>query len=113
MLTGVLPLTATDPMECVQCHIARKPVPPGERLESDPVPVSAIIMKLLAKTPEDRYQTAGGVERDLRRCLAEWEARGRIDDCRLSLQDSVRPRAGGSPRVRCRVRERSEILEDV
>ena len=32
-------------------------------------------MKLLAKTAEDRYQTAAGVERDLRRCLAEWEAR--------------------------------------
>ena len=39
-----------------------------------PAPVSAIIMKLLAKTAEDRYQTAAGVESDLRRCLAEWEA---------------------------------------
>src|SRR5215831_3591374 len=88
MLTGVLPLTAADPMEWVHCHIARKPVPPGERLESVPAPVSAIIMKLLAKTPEDRYQTAGGVERDLRRCLAEWEARRRIDDFPLGLQDT-------------------------
>src|SRR5262245_2606629 len=88
MLTGVLPLRAADPMEWVHCHIARKPVPPGERLESVPAPVSAIIMKLLAKTPEDRYQTAGGVERDLRRCLAEWEARLRIDDFPLGLQDT-------------------------
>jgi serine/threonine protein kinase len=63
VLTGVLPLTATDPMEWAHCHIARKPAPPGERLESVPAPVSAIIMKLLAKTPEDRYQTAGGVVR--------------------------------------------------
>ena len=88
MLTGVLPFTASDPMEWVHCHIARKPVPPEERLESVPVPVSAIIMKLLAKTPEDRYQTASGVERDLRRCLAEWEARRRIDDFPLGLQDT-------------------------
>src|SRR6516225_1404450 len=88
MLTGVLPLTAADPMEWVHCHIARTPVPPGERLENVPAPVSAIIMKLLAKTPEDRYQTAGGVERDLRRCLAEWEARRRIDDFALGLQDT-------------------------
>src|SRR5947207_58769 len=88
MLTGVLPLMAADPMEWVHCHIARKPVPPGERLESIPAPVSAIIMKLLAKTPEDRYQTAGGVERDLRRCLAEWEARQRIDEFPLGLQDT-------------------------
>ena len=65
MLTGVLPLTAADPMEWVHCHIARKPVPPRERLESVPAPVSAIIMKLLAKTAEDRYQTAAGVESDL------------------------------------------------
>ena len=83
-----LPFSATDPMEWVHCHIARKPVPPRERLESVPAPVSAIIMKLLAKTPEDRYQTAGGVERDLRRCLAEWEARRRIDDFPLGLQDT-------------------------
>src|ERR1700755_1240648 len=87
MLTDALPFTATDPMEWVHCHIARMPVPPGERLETVPEPVSAIIMKLLAKTPEDRYQTAGGVERDLRRCLAEWEARHRIDDFPLGLQD--------------------------
>src|SRR3954462_5920745 len=88
MLTGVLPLAAADPMEWVHCHIARKPVPPGERLKSIPAPVSAIIMKLLAKTPEDRYQTAGGVERDLRRCLAEWEARQCIDEFPLGLQDT-------------------------
>src|SRR6516164_1917513 len=88
MLTGVLPFTAADPMEWVHCHIARKPVPPGERLETVPAPVSAIIMKLLAKTPEDRYQTAGGVERDLRRCLAEWELRGDIVDFPLSEHDT-------------------------
>jgi hypothetical protein len=45
-------------------------------------------MKLLAKTPEDRYQTAGGLERDLRRCLAEWEGRRAIDDFPLGLQDT-------------------------
>src|SRR6201991_3820284 len=88
MLTGVLPLTAADPMEWVHCHIVRKPVPPGERLETVPAPVSAIIMKLLAKTPEDRYQAAGGVERDLRSCVAAWEARRRIDDFPLGLQDT-------------------------
>jgi PAS domain S-box-containing protein len=88
MLTGVLPFTAADPMEWVHCHVARKPVPPGERLESVPAPVSAIIMKLLAKTPEDRYQTAGGVERDLRRCLAEWEAQCHIGEFPLGEHDT-------------------------
>jgi serine/threonine protein kinase len=69
MLTGSLPFAASDPMEWVHCHIARKPEPPSQRLENVPATVSAIIMKLLAKTAEERYQTAAGVESDLRRCL--------------------------------------------
>ena len=69
ILTGSLPFAASDPMEWVHCHIARKPKPPNERSENVPAPVSAIIMKLLAKTAEERYQTAAGVESDLRRCL--------------------------------------------
>ena len=78
MLTGGLPFTASDPMEWVHCHIARQPALPSERLESVPTAVSAITMKLLSKTVEERYQTAAGVESDLRRCLAEWETQGRI-----------------------------------
>src|SRR5262247_270397 len=80
MLTGSLPFTASDPLEWVHCHIARKPTPPSERLERIPTAVSAIIMKLLAKTAEERYQTAAGVEHDLRRCLSEWQSQGRIED---------------------------------
>jgi serine/threonine protein kinase len=88
MLTATLPFNATDPMEWVHCHIARKPVPPSERLGEIPVPVSNIVMKLLAKTAEERYQTAAGVERDLRRCLADWKTRGRIDDFPLGEHDT-------------------------
>src|SRR5215469_2004386 len=88
MLTGLLPFTAADPMEWVHCHIARKPVPPSERLRTVPAMVCRLVMKLLAKTAEERYQTAGGVERDLRRCLAEWEAQGYIDDFALGQQDT-------------------------
>ena len=80
MLTGSLPFKASDPMGWVHCHIARQPVPPHERLKDVPGSASAIIMKLLAKTPEDRYQTAAGAGYDLRRCLAEWETQGRVDD---------------------------------
>jgi PAS domain S-box-containing protein len=79
VLTGALPFTAADPMEWVHCHIARQPVPPNERVAGVPVPLSAIVMKLLAKTAEERYQTAAGVEADLRRGLAEWESHGRIE----------------------------------
>src|SRR5499425_2522991 len=73
MLTGVLPFTAADPMEWVHCHLARRPVPPAERLKEIPDAVSAIVMKLLAKRAEDRYQTAAGLESDLGRCLTELE----------------------------------------
>jgi serine/threonine protein kinase len=69
MLTGSLPFNASNPMEWVHCHIARKPIAPSEQFGTIPEPVSAIIMKLLAKTAEERYQTAAGVESDLRRCL--------------------------------------------
>src|SRR3954453_17875435 len=88
MLTGSLPFTASDPMEWVHCHIARLPAPPRERLKNLPSSVSAIIMKLLAKTAEERYQTAAGAESDLRRCLAEWETRGRIDEFPLGEHDT-------------------------
>ncbi len=88
MLTGSLPFTATDPMEWVHCHIARQPVPPQERLKNVPACVSAIIMKLLAKTAEERYQTAAGAESDLRRCLVEWETQCRIDEFALGEHDT-------------------------
>ena len=88
MLTGSLPFAASDAMEWVHCHIARQPMPPGERRADVPAPVSAIILTLLAKTAEDRYQTAAGVEADLRRCLADWSARGGIDAFPLGSQDT-------------------------
>jgi serine/threonine protein kinase len=88
MLTGALPFTAADPMEWVHCHLARRPVPPAERLKEIPGAVSAIVMKLLAKRAEDRYQTAVGLESDLRRCQNEWESQGRIDDFPLGEHDT-------------------------
>jgi predicted ATPase len=87
MLTGHLPFSAADPMGWVHCHIARRPVAPSERLESVPAVISEIVMKLLAKTAEERYQTAAGVEQDLRRCLAEWERHGRIEPFALGERD--------------------------
>jgi PAS domain S-box-containing protein len=88
MLTGTLPFTAADPMEWVHCHIARQPAPPYERVAGVPGPLSAIVMKLLAKTAEERYQTAAGVEADLRRGLAEWESHGRIEPFPLGANDA-------------------------
>jgi len=87
LLTGSLPFTASDPMEWVHCHIARQPLAPAERLRDVPRSISAIIMKLLAKTPEERYQTAVGVESDLRRCLGDWDRERGVHDFALGEHD--------------------------
>jgi PAS domain S-box-containing protein len=87
LLTRSLPFTASDPMEWVHCHIARQPVPPCETVTNVPSSVSAIVMKLLAKTPEERYQTAYGARTDLKRCLNEWENGGTISQFRLGEND--------------------------
>ncbi|MDY0885314.1 AAA family ATPase [Dongia soli] len=88
MLTGSLPFAAVDPMEWVHCHIAKQPAAPSERLGTVPASVSAITMKLLSKTADERYQTAGGAESDLRRCLSQWESQGRIDDFTPGARDT-------------------------
>src|SRR5215813_9746109 len=88
MLTGVLPFTAADPMEWVHCHLARRPAAPADRMKEIPGAVSAVIMKLLAKRAEDRYQTAAGLESDLRRCQIEWAALHRIADFPLGDHDT-------------------------
>ena len=87
LLTRSLPFTASDPMEWVHCHIARQPLTPTERRKDIPGIVSAIIMKLLAKTPEERYQTAAGAEWDMRRCLEDWDRDGCLHDFALGEHD--------------------------
>src|SRR6202166_1556344 len=86
IFTGALPFAANDPLGWVHCHIARQPTPPGNRA-AGPEPLCAILMKLLAKNPEERYQTASGLEADLRRCLEEWQSHGRIDPFPLGAHD--------------------------
>ena len=88
-ISGSLPYAAADPLELIHCHIARVPLSPRERLRSIPAPISEIIMKLLAKTGEERYQTAVGLERDLRLCLSEWERFGHISPFALAQYDAA------------------------
>ncbi|CAM2154810.1 two-component system, LuxR family, sensor kinase FixL [Pararobbsia alpina] len=88
LLTGTLPFHGADPMEWVHCHIARQAVPPSERDPVIPPAVSSVIVKLLAKTAEDRYQTAVGLEHDLQRCLSQWETQARIEPFVLGAHDT-------------------------
>ena len=88
MLTGRLPFEAGDPLEWVHCHLARAPVPPSRLIPDVPQAIERIVMKLLAKMAEDRYQTARGLERDLARCLAQWETNRRIDAFTIGEHDT-------------------------
>jgi serine/threonine protein kinase len=86
MLTGELPFNSTDILELVHCHIAKHPVPPckcrrnTEKSDEIPQVVSDIVMKLLAKNAEDRYQTAEGIKADLEKCLNSLQTTGEIVD---------------------------------
>jgi PAS domain S-box-containing protein len=87
LLTGHLPFSTTDILELVHCHIAKPPVPPHELNATIPKPVSDMILKLMAKNAEDRYQSAWGIKADLEICAHQLEEIGQIDSIQLGLQD--------------------------
>ncbi|MEP6517352.1 ATP-binding sensor histidine kinase [Microcoleus vaginatus] len=78
MLTGELPFNSTDPLELIHSHIAVTPVPPHQLKKEVPLVVSSIVMKLLAKNAEDRYQSAFGVKSDLENCLTQLQTTDKI-----------------------------------
>ncbi len=87
LFTDVLPFETTDPIELVHCHIARTPRPPRACRPDLPPVVSDIILKLLAKVAEERYQSAVGLQHDLEFCLKQWVSEDRISDFRLAERD--------------------------
>ena len=87
MLAGQLPFQSTDPMELVHCHIARQAIPPISVNPAIPQILNDIVMKLIAKTAEDRYQTAFGIKYDLEKCLEQYAASGRITPFELGKRD--------------------------
>jgi PAS domain S-box-containing protein len=87
LLTGQPPFVADDALTLVHCHLARSPQPPAERVAGLPHMVSEIVLKLLAKLAEDRYQSAEGLRHDLQQCQREWLAHGRIDHFELGRAD--------------------------
>ena len=78
LLVGKLPFESSDPMELVHSQIARKPKPPSQIKPELPKTISNIILKLMAKTPEQRYQSARGILFDLETSLQQWETNGSI-----------------------------------
>ena len=93
LLSGELPFKAEDSLELVHCHIARIPTALGNRQQATgnrkeiPQVVSDIVMKLMAKTAEERYQSAWGLQMDLAECLQQLQSEGSIDSFPLATQD--------------------------
>lgn len=90
ILTQQLPWQTSDVMELVHCHIAKTPVNPKQLNSDIPLMVSNIIMKLLAKNAEDRYQSAFGLKADLDNCLTQLQNSSQILDFPLAKQDKLR-----------------------
>lgn len=87
MLTGERPFQSGDGLELIHAHLARTPVPPHDRCAHIPFVLSQIVLKLLAKTPEERYQSAHGLRADLEACWEQWHASGAIQDFALAQSD--------------------------
>ncbi|WP_413172616.1 AAA family ATPase [Anabaena azotica] len=87
MLTYQLPFETNDPIELVHCHLAQNPKRPDEVISSLPLTVSNIVIKLLAKIPEERYQSAWGIKADLETCLQQLKTIGKIAPFSLGSQD--------------------------
>ncbi|MGE0886804.1 MAG: sigma 54-interacting transcriptional regulator [Blastocatellales bacterium] len=87
LLTGRHPFQSADAMELIHWHIAKTPLSPSELDPKIPEPLSGIILKLLAKTAEDRYQSALGLRADLEVCAREWNECGRVAPFQLGNRD--------------------------
>ncbi|WP_373547751.1 AAA family ATPase [Chamaesiphon sp.] len=87
LLTNRLPFATTDAMELVHSHIAKHPTPPHILIPEIPLCLSEIVMKLMAKNAEDRYQSACGLQVDLEACHSQWSQTGRIDPFGLGNRD--------------------------
>ncbi|MFB8789244.1 MAG: AAA family ATPase [Potamolinea sp.] len=87
LLTGQLPFVSNDPMELVHCHIAKIPTPLIELIPTIPQVVSDIVIKLMAKNAEERYQSAPGLRYDLENCWQQWQEKSSISQFPLGERD--------------------------
>ena len=110
LLTGKRPFQADTPLEWAHSHISRLPPAPHEISPEVPEAVSAIVLKLLAKNPEARYQSVEGLMRDLALCTDALTAGSEIAPFEPGVKDVVQkflvPQA-----LYGRERELRELLE--
>lgn len=86
--TGAPPFRSDDSLELIHWHIAKTPLAPAEADRGIPEPLSEIVMRLLAKTAEDRYRGARGLLEDLKTCAERWAADKRIPAFALGRHDA-------------------------
>jgi predicted ATPase/serine phosphatase RsbU (regulator of sigma subunit)/tRNA A-37 threonylcarbamoyl transferase component Bud32 len=110
LLIGWVPFQSTEPMELIHSHIAKMPTSPSVLNLDVPQSLSEIVMKLLAKTAEERYRGARGLKADLDRCLREWQTSGQITHFLLGENDAT-DRFNISQHLYGRERETSELLQ--
>jgi signal transduction histidine kinase len=79
-LAGRLPFEARDAVEWVYCHVARQPPVLSQFRGDIPQPLAQLVLKLIAKNPDDRYQSAGSLLADLRSCKCQWHQFQNIPD---------------------------------
>jgi diguanylate cyclase (GGDEF)-like protein/PAS domain S-box-containing protein len=89
LLTGALPFEANDALEWVHAHLARTPQPPSTRNIGVPAPLSDIVMKMLEKSPEHRYQGIAGLHADLAQCWQLWVSTSTITPFAIGRHDVV------------------------
>ena len=90
LLTGQLPFTAGDPLAWIHAPPARPPPPPPPLNPAVPEVIARVVLTLLAKVAEDRYQSATGLLHDLSRCLIQLQASGRVAPFELRTEDVSR-----------------------
>jgi len=88
LFTGKLPFNSYDKMELIHSHIAKKPVAPNEINNKIPEIISNIILKLLSKNAENRYQSAFGLKYDLEKInLTGFENLSGLEDFKIGEKD--------------------------
>ncbi|MDQ3141483.1 MAG: AAA family ATPase [Bacteroidota bacterium] len=88
ILCGRKPFNYSDSIELIHAHIAKNPIEPKIFNENIPAQLSDLVMKLMAKNAEDRYQSEDGILEDLETCVHEWQHNGNIGAFVLGQRDN-------------------------
>ncbi|MEY2857990.1 MAG: hypothetical protein RLZZ74_2302, partial [Cyanobacteriota bacterium] len=112
MSTGVLPYHVEDSLELLHSHLAQTPIAPHDLDDRLPLVISSLIMKLLAKNPDERYQSASAIKADLENCHDQYTDYGVIEEFELATLDR-RSQFKISPQLYGRSMEFDAIAESV